>query len=274
MRLPSTRRRARRLAALVGLVVLAATACGGGGDDPGPTTTAATLPPPSSTSPPTTAPVITLPGAPRTSTTVPVSLGPGNASLSGTVVGPDGPVEGAVVRVERLVSRNPAVADLRTDGSGRWSIDSVLGGPYRVKAFRPPELGQLMPEVLFLGADERRDLALNVSRFGDNSITATVAPNPPVVDQVADVIIRVGVGRVGEDGSLVIEPKPAVRLQFDVTEGLTLESSGAELTDGDGRATFRVRCQTPGSFQVTLLVGSGVTHFSLPGCVPGPPPPG
>src|SRR4051812_7852675 len=55
----------------------------------------------------TTAPDLTGVGlaavATGRTTTTSIALGPGAAALNGTVVGPDGPVPGAVVHVERLV---------------------------------------------------------------------------------------------------------------------------------------------------------------------------
>ena len=253
---------------------LVAVGCGSGGGEPQVTTpTTVTVAPPPPSAPPTSATASTLPGAPRTTTTIPGSLGPGTASLSGTVSGPDGPVQDAVVRVERLVARTPAATDLRTDGTGSWSVDSILGGPYRVRAFLAPALGQVMPEVFFLGADERRNVNLTLTRFGDTSLTATIDPSPPVVDQPATLQLQVGNGRVGEDGSLSLDPRPAVRLQLMSTDGVEVEGSGIELTDGDGRASFRVRCTQQGTFQMSLSVGNGVTRFGLPPCAAGPAPP-
>ena len=254
-------------------IALVAAACGGSKDKPVPTVPPTE--PPSTTVPPsTTTPIVTLPGSPRTSTTVPASLGPGGASLSGTVNGPDGAVSGATVVVERLAGQRPASATMRTDDNGSWSIDSVLGGAYRVRAYKSPELGQISPLTFFLGADERRSVAVNLNRFGDNSITASVDPRPPMVDQPTTLVITVGTGRIGEDGTPTIQPRPAARLQLLGGEGVAVEEPSSQLTDGDGHASFRVHCTATGIFQLTLVVGGGVTRFQFPECVAAPAPPG
>jgi hypothetical protein len=260
-----------RMALVLVLVVLGA-ACGRGDDEapPPPAPAATTEPPPSTTTPaPTTTvrPVTTLPGIPRTVTTMPVSLGPGGASISGTVTGPEGPVESAVVRVERLVGTTTVAADLRTDASGGWRLDSILGGPYRVRAFRPPDLGQANPEVFFLRADEQRNLPITLVRSGQASITARVDPNPPRVEQPAVLVVTVGTARVGADGVFTVAPSPAARLQLTLADGITLETPGPQLTDGAGRAVWHFRCLSPGVFAASLVVGNGVTRFDLPACV-------
>ena len=254
---------------LVLAVSLVLAACGGGeGDRPTVPVTTPTTELPTSTAPPTTLrPVTTQRGAPRTVTTMPLTLGPGGASLSGTVSGPEGPVEGAVVRVERLVGNAAAVNEVRTDGAGSWRVDGVLGGPYRVRASRPPDLGQPNPEVFFLRADEQRNLAISLVRSGQPSLTARVDPNPPRVEQPAVLVVTVGTARFGADGGLTVAPSPAARLQLTLADGISLETPGPQLTDGDGRAVWRFRCLTPGVFAASLVVGNGVTRFDLPACV-------
>src|SRR2546423_1487011 len=53
----------------------------------------------------------------RTTTTVP-PLGPGPAHLAGRVMGPGGPVGGAVVRVERIVGTTVALTDVQSQADG------------------------------------------------------------------------------------------------------------------------------------------------------------
>lgn len=264
---------------VLGLVLGASlTACGGSEDRPAPVTTPTSAPASSTTTAPAVeVPVTMAPGPPRSTTTVPLSLGPGEAALSGTVTGPEGAVNGAVVRVERLVSNRGAVADLRTDESGSWSLTSVLGGPYRVTAFKAPDLGSLEPQLFFLGSGERRSLTLALARVGENTITARVEPNPPRTGAPATFSVRLGTGRVDGDGAIVVEPTPAARLQL-VSEGLAIESP-VQLTDSAGRVSWLVRCLGTGSFPVALLVGNGISSGTglsavpFPACEEGPPAP-
>lgn len=258
-------------------VALLATACSGSEKKPPPPPVAVTEPSTAAAPSTTSTTVTTVPGVPRSTTTVAgVALGPGDASLSGTVTGPDGAVSGATVRVERLVGREVAATDLRTDESGSWQLSSILGGPYRVRAYMPPSFGQIQPEVFFLAADERRTVSLAVSRVGENSLTGVVTPNPPVVDQVATLVVRVGNGRLDDRGVVTVYPRSGVRLVLSGLDGISLESAAADSTDGEGKVTWTFRCVTPGTFGVTLTVGNGTTRFSLPPCVPSPassPPP-
>src|SRR5690606_1191562 len=74
----------------------------------------------------------------------------GTARLVGTVTGPDGPVAGATVRIERLVAGREVRTDVTTASDGRFALDGVPGGRYRVRAFLPPDLAQTAPELRFV----------------------------------------------------------------------------------------------------------------------------
>ncbi len=250
-------------------------ACGGGSEPPpSPTPPSSSVVEVTTTTAPS-APRLepTIPGAPRTSTSLPVSLGPGDAALSGTVSGPQGPVAGAAVRVERLVGGG-AVADLRSDESGGWSLGSILGGPYRLTATGSADLATLEPTLLFLGATERRTVGLSLNRLGEQVITARLVPEPPRANVTSVFTVRVGTSRIDSSGSVVIEPRPAVRLQL-VSEGLAI-TAPAQLTDGAGKVAWQVRCLQAGPVTVTLLVGNGLTTgtgasmVAFPECTPGP----
>ena len=168
----------RRLLLLL-VAALVATSCGGGGGkdkDPAPTTTSTTAVIEVTTAPPTTeaVPDTTVPrGSPRTVTSLATEMGPGTARIVGAVNGPEGPVTGALVKVERFVGSAVATVQVQSQ-AGTWSVDSILGGSYRVTIFRPPDLAQSQPEVFFLAADETKSLTTTLVRLGTNSITASI----------------------------------------------------------------------------------------------------
>src|SRR5437763_11830013 len=81
---------------------------------------------PTSTLPPTTAL-----GRPRTTTTVSADIVGGQARIQGTVQGPQGPVQGATVRVERIVGSQTAATDLSTEPGGGFNLGDIRGGIYR-----------------------------------------------------------------------------------------------------------------------------------------------
>ena len=228
-------------------------------------TTPGTLPPTSTTVRATT----TSSGPPRTTVTTVLALGPGEASLVGTVSGPGGPVDGATVRVERLVGKAVASTDVTTAGGGAWQLPSILGGPYRVRAFKTPDLAQSQYEAFFLAANERKTIDFKLAAAGGERITAVVTPNPPRVDQSATLTVTVGVGRVDEQGRPVLTPRPGILLTLSPGPGHVLESSPQVMTDASGAGVWRLRCVVEGASSVSLMVGPGVTKVNLPAC--GPP---
>src|SRR6476619_71159 len=100
-----------------------------------PQTVATTTPPT-----PPTAPVdltgVSIPGVDGTTTTAPVrSIG--TAHLAGVVKGPNGPVPGAVVRLEHLIG-DGTTTDVVSGPDGTYDAPNIAGGRYRVHAFLPP----------------------------------------------------------------------------------------------------------------------------------------
>ncbi len=268
----------RRLILLV-TATLVATACGGGSDKPTTTTSTppttavievTTAPPPTEPAPETTVPR----GAPRTVTSQSTAMGPGTARIVGTVNGPEGAVTGAIVKVERFVGSAVATAEVRS-AAGSWSVDSILGGSYRVTVFRPPDLAQTAADVFFLGADETKTLTTTLMRVGSNTVTASIDPNPPVAGQPALLVVRFGSGVVDGNGQVVLTPRPGIRVQLNLTSGFSIESAPITISDGAGAVAWQVRCLLPGQFPATIVVGNASSALVLPACVPAPaaPPP-
>jgi hypothetical protein len=265
----------RRL--VVVLLALLAAACSDGKPTAAPdttapaeTTTTSTTRAPATTARPTTT-VSTL--KPTTTSSTLLALGPGEASIVGTVSGPSGPVDGATVRVERLVGKNVATQDVTTAGGGTYSVATILGGSYRVRAFKPPDFASSPVEAFFLAANERKLLDLKMPSAGGERITATVNPSPPKVDQTATLTIQIGTARVDDQGRLSIAPRPGVPLILAPSAGLVLEGTPQALTDGNGSAAWRIRCLAEGASTFQLTVANGITQVRIPACAPGPPPP-
>jgi hypothetical protein len=259
--------RNRRSGVAVILLALVAAACrGGGSDSAGPTTTApAPTAVPETTAAPTT--VATVPPVPRTTTTLSSALGPGNARLTGVVNSPEGPVPGATVQVERLFGDKVDGTRVQADGAGQWSVAGINGGRYRLRAWRPPDLVGLQPFLLFLAANQTVEVTLAVERHGPDHIVGTFAPNPPVRDQPATLVVTVALGQVDGEGILRTSPRPAVPMQLAIGGGLALESPDIALTDGAGNAAFAVRCTQAGAPPAVAVVIAGVSRpLALPAC--------
>ena len=270
--------RVRRLSlVLLGVMALVAVACS---DDTPSASPDTTLPAETSTTPATTAPATTARPTSTTSTLKPtttsstlLAMGPGEASILGTVSGPSGPVDGAIVRVERLVGKAVVSTDATTFGGGTYSVATILGGSYRVRAFKPPDFASSPVEAFFLAATERKVLDLKMPSAGGERITATVNPSPPKVDQPAILTIQVGTGRVDDQGRPSVTPRPGVPLSLTPGAGIVLEGTPQALTDGNGSAAWRIRCLAEGANTFQLTVGNGITQVRIPACAAGPPPP-
>ncbi|MDQ3679313.1 MAG: carboxypeptidase-like regulatory domain-containing protein [Actinomycetota bacterium] len=204
----------------------------------------------------------------RTTTTV--SLGPGPAQLSGTVLGPDGPVAGAVVHVERLVGDAVAGAGVTTGPDGRWVLPGVLGGRYRVRAWRVPDLALVEPEVLFVEAAQAPQVHLVVSRFNDVSAASALAPDPPTVNQPANLAFRASQRMVGDGGVVRTVPSAGVWARLADTGQWAVLSPNPVLTDASGLAEWNVVCLTPGAQPNTVTLGEAQLTLTLPPCLPAP----
>lgn len=253
------------------LLALLVGACTSGGSSAAPEITAppqtsSTVAPTTSTSARPTTTATTL--RPTTTVTTMLAMGPGDASIVGTVSGPAGPIDGAIVRVERLVGKAVASTDVTTSGGGSWTLGSILGGSYRVRAFRPPDFGESPTEAFFLAANERKVVDLKLPPAGGERLTATVTPSPPRVDQQATVTVQVGVGQVDAQGRPVISPRPGVLLTLTPGAGIVLESSPQVRTDANGKGSWFIRCTAEGASALSLTVGAGVTGINLPPCGP------
>ena len=246
-----------------GLVVAALTlaACGGSGTihvkDPGPVPNLTT----------TTAEDFSGVGlkgvSNRTTTSIP--MGPGQATLSGTVTGPDGPVDAATVHVERLVGNAAAATDIATLADGTWSLPSILGGRYRVRAWKTPELALTKPEIFYLQGGETKALALRVDRHTGIAMAASIAPNPPLIDESSNLYVLVADQRVDEGG--IVRSVAVPNTEVDLSgSGYQLETTNPASTDTNGVAQWRVRCtSTAGSLTATVSTGS--FPLTLPACV-------
>ena len=200
----------------------------------------------------------------RTTTTIDNS--PGKAHLGGTVVAPEGAVPGATVRVERLVGDSGVRTDVATNPDGTWKLDNVKGGRYRVRAWRAPDLALVAPQVFFLNGDETKTLQLQVSHYGGTNVTAAVAPNPPLTNEPANLVVQVTTAVVDTEG--VVRATPLVGAQVTLQSGgnWAVQSSPSELTDAAGQAYWQVVCQAPGNQLLYALVGTQSYGLNVPAC--------
>ena len=216
--------------------------------------------PPPSTAPPGGA----LPALPAVDGTTTTALPPnvGRARLSGFVTGPQGPVPGAVVRLERVIGGETQTVDVATGADGRYDAAGIGGGRYRVRAFLAPTLAQPTGQVLFLTDGEERTVDLTVEAFAEPSVSIAVAPDPLLLDQPLNLAVRVSGRLVDPDG--VVRTQPLVGGTVEVTAGggWSTVSPPSATTDGNGEARFSSVCRATVPTQVQVVV-------RLPAAVPG-----
>jgi hypothetical protein len=266
------RRPPAALVAVVALVVVTACLSGNEFDPLVPPPTGSTLP--SDTTLPADYSTVPLAVVPGTTTTAPVAVGPGPVTLTGRVDGPDGPVGGATVRAERLVGDQAAGVDVLTGEDGTWAVTGVLGGRYRVRAWRQPDLATVEPQLLFAGGGGAGDVVVTVERFPPLVVDTAVAPDPPVVGQRTSLRVRLATQEVDGDGVVNATPRAAVPAMLQPGTAWALEPPGVGLTDETGSITFVVACRLPGPQRLNLVLGGGeVVPLTPPDCQPPPPPP-
>ncbi len=247
-------------AGVVVLVMVVTAGCSdGGGSDGRPGAATTTSWPSSTTSTSLTDYTgVTLAVVPGSSTTT--TLRSGFMTVSGTVRGPDGPVAGATVRLERFdVAGRATEFEVGTDGAGRYQLRGAPGGRYRVRAWRSPDLVQGEPVVGFLAATPDQRLDLVTERVGGVSVAAATAPDPAREGQAVNLAVSVTERVVDGDGVVrhrAVGSRPVslgglgAWVSADGSRAVRVEAS----TDGAGRASFALRCVRPGPAGLTLRV--------------------
>lgn len=211
---------------------------------------------------------IALPAVPGRSNPPPVVLGPGPVTILGRVDGPDGPVAGAIVQLERLVGTAVAGTRVPTAPDGTWNLQNVLGGQYRIRAWLPPTFAMERAQLVFVEAPKPKAVILRLDRFEGIRVDAALAPNPPTVDQEANLKVRVAQRQVGEDGRIRSVPIAGTQVVLSGSGSWSVRSSSTGFTGSDGAVTFRVVCRDPGVQPLSVVLDNGdVRALQLPGCV-------
>jgi hypothetical protein len=216
---------------------------------------------------------VNLAGVPgRTTTTV--VMGPGRATLEGSVGGPDGPVPGAVVHAERLVGDAVATIDVLTGDDGRFSIPNVFGGRYRLRAWKasPDDLALVQPQVFFLEGSEKKAVNLALNRYQGVTVTAAIAPDPPLINAPSNLVVQVVDRTVDANGIVRSVPTPDVRAELFGTGDWRVQTAVATTTDVGGRARWTLECRRTGQQPLSVVIGETSTfNLNLPACTVPPP---
>ncbi len=202
-----------------------------------------------------------------TTTTLP-SLTPGTASLRGTVLGPNGPVAGAVVGIDRLVGDAVASGYVNSAADGSWEAVGLLGGRYRVRAWAVPDLSQVEATLVFVPStgDPLAPLELRLEPIGRYVAEAVVAPDPPVVGRPANLVVRLSRRQIDSDGFVRTTPQAGATWRL-VAEGKWTLQSGTSVGDAAGRTTYRLVCEAPGTQPIAIVFEGETMPLAVPDCV-------
>ncbi|MHB8464229.1 MAG: carboxypeptidase-like regulatory domain-containing protein, partial [Acidimicrobiales bacterium] len=205
-------------------------------------------------------------------TTVAVSVTPGAAALNGQVLDDAGaPVGGATVHLERLVGTQLAVADVVALADGTFTAPGIIGGLYRVRAWRAPDLAIVDPQIFFLGSTETRTVNLQMQRFTGLQISSNIAPNPPIAGEPANLVVLVAASTVAADGTVHGQGKPGVEVVLTGDGAWSVAGSATATTGPTGTASWQLTCEALGQQSLSVIVGATNSFpLGLPACAPVP----
>ncbi len=256
----------RRTAVVLALVLLGSACAGTHKYDPLPVPDAGDASPTTSSTIAPRLDEVQLPAVPG-STTSTVAMGPGPVTIVGRVDGPDGPLSGARVRLERLAGDGVATVEVPTGPDGSWNVQNVLGGRYRVRAYQAPSFGMTRAQVVFVDSPRAKPIILRVDRFEGTRIDAVIAPQPPVVDSPSNLKVRVTVRGVDSQGIVRSTPRASAMVTLSGTGSWSLSSSNPSFTDAAGEALFQLTCLAAGAQPLTVMLDTGETQaLDLPAC--------
>lgn len=228
----------------------------------------ATLPPPPTTVPASSGvavpdlPAGVLAAVDGSTTSTSVVIAPGTSTLEGTVTGPGGPVPAAIVDVQR-VTDSGRVGDFETStrADGTWAAPDILGGRYRVRAWRAPDLAATQAITLFLAGGESRQVQIQLQQFGGYQVSSALAPNPPVVDQPANLVVQVTAATVGQaDGVVRALPVSGATVQLQGSSDWVVSGPDPGFTSTGGEVGWQLTCTQAGAQPLQVVLADGTSY--------------
>jgi hypothetical protein len=240
------------------------------------------VPPPA---PPAPAPTTTTPttqpdystvvlGAVQGSTTLPpAGVTPGAATIDGTVTDDTGAaVGGATVLLQRIVGGSIGQAYVMSAADGTWTAQGIAGGLYRIRAWLAPDLADTTPDELFVGATQTETVDLTVTHYAGVQITSSVAPNPPIIDEPANIVVQVTGATVDANGYVESKGQSGLPVQLFGSGQWDVSGNPIQTTDADGEAEWQATCTALGPQPLSVLVATTqASVLALGACSPVPP---
>jgi len=202
----------------------------------------------------------------ETSTTRP--LGGGKAAILGRVLDADGnPVAGALVRATYYGDVNkPEMIEALSADDGTYKFEQVLGGRWRIRAWKAPELATLEDNVFFLGYTEQRQVDLKVKSATDIVVTSSMAPNPPFIGSPVELAVLVLSQTVDDEGIVHRAPVGGAAVTLGIQGKWSLVGDATQATDYNGRAAWQLSCTEVGQQPITATVAARDWPLNVPAC--------
>jgi hypothetical protein len=201
-----------------------------------------------------------------TSTTRP--LGGGKAAIFGKVVDSDGaPVPAAFVRATYYGDPSkPEVIEALSAEDGTYRFEQVLGGRWRIRAWKAPELATLEDNVFFLGYTEQRAMDLKVKAATDIVVTSNMAPNPPFTGTPVELAVLVLTQSVDEEGVVHRTPVGGAAVTLDIQGDWSLVGEATQATEFNGRTAWQLTCNAVGPQVINAFVAGRDWPLNVPDC--------
>jgi hypothetical protein len=201
-----------------------------------------------------------------TSTTRP--LGGGKAAIFGKVIDSDGrPVPAAFVRATYYgdPSKLEMIETLSAE-DGTYRFEQVLGGRWRIRAWKAPELATLEDNVFFLGYTEQRAMDLKVKAATDIVVTSNIAPNPPFIGTPIELAVLVLTQSVDEEGVVHRSPVGGAAVTLNIQGKWSLVGETTQATEFNGRTAWQLTCNEVGPQVINAFVAGRDWPLNVPAC--------
>jgi hypothetical protein len=201
-----------------------------------------------------------------TSTTRPP--GGGKAAIFGKVIDSDGkPVPAAFVRATYYGDPSkPEVIEALSAEDGTYRFEQVLGGRWRIRAWKAPELATLEDNVFFLGYTEQRAMDLKVKAATDIVVTSNMAPNPPFTGTPVELAVLVLTQSVDEEGVVHRSPVGGAAVTLDIRGNWSLVGEATQGTEFNGRTAWQLTCNAVGPQPIIAFVAGREWPLNIPAC--------
>jgi hypothetical protein len=256
------------LAAVVAVLVLGGLGACTEGDD------GKALPPPKpETTTTTTAPIdfshvelVGITPGRSSSTTRPPA---GESVIAGKVFDSSGqPVPQAMIRATYYAdSDHPEIVEVLSGDDGGYRLEQLLGGRWRIRAWKAPDLATLEVPTFFLAAKENKGLDLKVKTVDDLTVTSRMAPDPPFMGSPAELAVLVLSQTVSQEGALSRSPATAAPVSLDLASAWSLQTDNAQTTNERGTARWTMVCSEEGDQPVSVVVFGRTFPLTVPSCL-------